>query len=579
MIRTRTLVFISTLCLFCAADVPLFANIPLETVAQNGELKDPSGIESMLRRLREDGMNGIIADMWWSVVEQQPKQYNFKPYRQLLTLAEANGLRVKFILGFHDCGSTYGDDCDIKLPAWVLKERSNDVFYKDSAGSASESYISLFADEAALFGDDSSRRTPLQIYGDFIEHFSAEFKEDLNKTIDSVVIGLGPSGQLRYPSYRVDKNAFCGVGSFQSFDKHALESLERAAVLHDAHRIASRDDGESTSPLTANTKFAGRRGVEEVFNYESKPNQTRFFRTLRKVCDLHPLQREACNRESLDSCHEAGCCWDETQDVKCYRQADMHCKLVETKEECGYWGISEGQCLQKGCCWEPNNKGKPYCFRSTGTDNYQTAYGRFFLRWYTDKLLEHGEKVLHDARLRLPSLPIQIKAPSVFWMRNDPSRAAEATAGYSSTGSADPYRDLMLVLRRYKVGLIFSGFDALNKEYNEACMANPEELLSKIISLADEIGVELIGEPTLSPLQQNARYNTVYELINGLNGYIPFRAVRNSPQSSDNLRSFIDKARTSHPAQQYTLKKLRRLLVILERLECAECLDSTNGFV
>lgn len=63
-------------------------------------------------------------------------------------------------------------------------------------------YISLFADLLeCLPGKDGQSRTPLQCYGDFMRAFREEFKAELGDLIEEVVVGCGPCGELRYPSY------------------------------------------------------------------------------------------------------------------------------------------------------------------------------------------------------------------------------------------------------------------------------------------------------------------------------------------------------------------------------------------
>jgi beta-amylase len=44
-------------------------------------------------------------------------------------------------------------------------------------------------------------RSPLECYGDFMRAFRDAFIEDLGGAIEEVVVGTGPCGELRYPSY------------------------------------------------------------------------------------------------------------------------------------------------------------------------------------------------------------------------------------------------------------------------------------------------------------------------------------------------------------------------------------------
>lgn len=50
--------------------------------------------------------------------------------------------------------------------------------------------------------------------------------QDLGAFVEDIVIGSGPCGELRFPSY-VEANGwkFPGVGEFQCYDRRALASL------------------------------------------------------------------------------------------------------------------------------------------------------------------------------------------------------------------------------------------------------------------------------------------------------------------------------------------------------------------
>lgn len=49
--------------------------------------------------------------------------------------------------------------------------------------------------------------------------------------ITEITVGLGPAGELRYPSYPEGDGRwrFPGVGEFQCFDRYMMASLRRAA--------------------------------------------------------------------------------------------------------------------------------------------------------------------------------------------------------------------------------------------------------------------------------------------------------------------------------------------------------------
>lgn len=112
-------------------------------------------------------------------------------------------------------------------------------------------------------------------------------------TIIEVEVGCGPAGELRYPSYQLDKWEFCGVGEFQSYSAPALSQLQSAAS-----KAGHPEWGTAGGPSNAGS-------------YNSFPSDTGFF--------------------------------------------------------------------------------------SSGSDNYASDYGKFYLNWYTSSLVSHGANVMAAA--------------------------------------------------------------------------------------------------------------------------------------------------------------------------------------
>ena len=92
------------------------------------------------------------------------------------------------------------------------------------------------------------------MYGDFMDAFATYFASYMGTTIPEIQIGLGPSGELRYPGYPLSKWQFCGIGAFQSYGSYAAKSL--------SDYIHSSTDGGSPS-------YSG--------SYNNKPMDVCFF--------------------------------------------------------------------------------------------------------------------------------------------------------------------------------------------------------------------------------------------------------------------------------------------------------------
>jgi beta-amylase len=83
-----------------------------------------------------------VADVWWGIVEgASPQTYKWSAYQQMVQIARSVGLKIVFIMSFHQCGGNVGDTCDISIPGWILSSQSN-IYYKDREGNQNMEYIS-----------------------------------------------------------------------------------------------------------------------------------------------------------------------------------------------------------------------------------------------------------------------------------------------------------------------------------------------------------------------------------------------------------------------------------------------------
>ena len=191
-------------------------------------------IERRMQRLKDCGVHGVMCDFWWGLVEVKPKVYDWSFYRKVAEAAKRVGIEIEPVMSFHKCGGNVGDSCLINLPPFILEEAKrlgrNNVFYTDKWGYSNDEYISLAADTTCKF----SGRTPIEIYTDFLSSFANEFQDLFHVAISKVQVGLGPAGELRYPSFPLVKWAYPGPGTFQCFDNNMKAGWARHCrdVLH-----------------------------------------------------------------------------------------------------------------------------------------------------------------------------------------------------------------------------------------------------------------------------------------------------------------------------------------------------------
>lgn len=512
---SRTTFIVSYLALLAFAKVPFYFTLDLGTFTEQGRLRDQSATAYALSQAKNLNAAGVVSDLWWSTVEKAPRSYDFAGYLDLAKAVKEAGLELQFILSFHGCAEN-DPQCSFTLPAWILAT-DKDIFPKSDNGRVSKEYISPFADnEVVLDG-----RTPLQAYDQFIAAFVSAFWDYLGSTITEVQIGLGPSGQLRFPSYVNFK--FCGVGQFMEGDSFAKDKL-RKSLSQKNIKIEDLELG--------NDSFA-------------TPARAPFFQTI----------------------------------------AENSCAVMsEFKEDCGFEGITEGQCTNKGCCWAPVQGDKHCYFKrvnvAPGLTRERTIdgdAGKTFSIEYSKELIAHADRVLTLARDHLFFIRLGIKISAVHWSAGSVNRAPEATTGYFVSDQYNFYAELMDLLAKHKVMLTISGIEMSNNPSKDACYSRAKDLVDELKTLAKEKKVELMGENAWERSDPYA-LDTMADNAEGLTAINYLRLSEIGNKNENDARAlfgiFLEKLEVTNSASYYEV--VSQALTNVPEFDCDECRE-LNG--
>lgn len=180
-----------------------------------------------------------------------------------------------------------------------------------------------------------------------------------------------------------------------------------------------------------------------------------------------------------------------------------------------YPGIGEFQCFDKylqksleaaaeirGCPeWAkvPQNTGH---YNSSPQDapffcdggEYNRYYGRFFLKWYSQVLIEHGEQVLSVANIVFQGTKLVAKISGVHWSYKTASHAAELTAGFYNSSNRDGYIPIVSMLAKQNTGLKFVTVEPASVSQQESffnALVFPEGLQWQVFNAAWESGIIL----------------------------------------------------------------------------------------
>lgn len=214
--------------------IPVFVMMPVDTfgIDSSGSprIKRIRALTVSLKALKLAGVHGIAVEVWWGIVERfSPFEYNWSLYEELFKLISNSGLKLHVALCFHSNMHSSSRKEGVTLPLWILEigDLNKDIYYRDKKGFSNDDYLTLGVDQLPLF----CGRTALQCYEDFMLSFVNKFDSLIGSVIEELSVGLGPSGELRYPSHPFGDGRwkFPGIGEFQCYDKYMMEDLKMAA--------------------------------------------------------------------------------------------------------------------------------------------------------------------------------------------------------------------------------------------------------------------------------------------------------------------------------------------------------------
>ncbi|KAJ0977671.1 hypothetical protein J5N97_013145 [Dioscorea zingiberensis] len=360
--------------------VRLFVGLPLDSVSECSVVNHSKAIAAGLRALKLLGADGVELPVFWGVVQPESlDRFDWTGYLTLAHMVRDAGLLLRVSL--HPYAHTFPG---FPIPQWLesVSDSDPDLLFTDRSGRRRHGCLSFSVDELPVL----SGKTPLQALETFFASFRDSFADLFGSVITDVMVGLGPDGELRYPSIPsvASRTQVSAVGEFQCYDKYMLANLKHQA--------------ENTgNPLW------GLAGPHDAPGYNETPNSDGFF-----------------------------------------------------KDHGGSW---------------------------------EAPYGQFFLSWYSNLLLGHGDRVLSIASKVFDDLPVRLsgKVALVHAWHRTRARAAELTAGYCD------YDAVAQVFARNSCGVVVPGMELLDGEQRDAC-SSPESVMAEIMAACERHGVPVTGE-------------------------------------------------------------------------------------
>ncbi|MCL7040790.1 hypothetical protein MKW94_002776 [Papaver nudicaule] len=151
-------------------------------------------------------------------------------------------------------------------------------------------------------------------------------------------------------------------------------------------------------------------------------------------------------------------------------------------------GVGEFQCFDK------HMLGHLKLHENGGS--WQTPYGDFFLSWYSNQLISHGDRLLSLASsvFRNNLVTVSRKVPLVHNWYKFQSHPSEMTAGFYNSDSRDGYNQIADFFAKNSCKIILPGMDLSDEHQPSVSYSSPELLISRIQTACQNHNVQCIGE-------------------------------------------------------------------------------------
>jgi beta-amylase len=152
-------------------------------------------------------------------------------------------------------------------------------------------------------------------------------------------------------------------------------------------------------------------------------------------------------------------------------------------------------------------------FSTSGGDNFQSGYGQFFLNWYSEQLITHGETIVQSANSIFSGTGISIaaKVSGVHWWYNTNHHAAELTAGYNVVNGNNFYSKVAQRLKNAGLDiLVFTCMEMRDSQQPSNCDCGPYELVKQVKAAAGSAGLKFAGENAL-PRYDSDAYSVILD--------------------------------------------------------------------
>ncbi|WP_208104288.1 family 14 glycosylhydrolase [Geodermatophilus obscurus] len=232
------------------------------------QVTDWAAFEAELETVAAYGVDAVSVDVWWGDVEgAADNRFDWSYYDRVFDLITSKGLDLAPILSFHQAGGNVGDDYTSLLPSWLWPKYAGVSYHGIQLGPTGLQHQSEQGNYSAESVQGWADQVVTDEYRDFTEAFEQQYGDVYADEVVEVNVSLGPSGELRYPSYNQhdEGTGYPSRGALQAYSPLAVQDL-RSQMLHQYGSLEAINRAWGTDlasvqeigpPVDADAFFAG----------------------------------------------------------------------------------------------------------------------------------------------------------------------------------------------------------------------------------------------------------------------------------------------------------------------------------
>ncbi|KAL8161943.1 LOW QUALITY PROTEIN: hypothetical protein V2J09_013432 [Rumex salicifolius] len=147
--------------------------------------------------------------------------------------------------------------------------------------------------------------------------------------------------------------------------------------------------------------------------------------------------------------------------------------------------------------------------------SWETLYGDFFLSWYSDRLVSHGDRLLSMASRVFSDTKVVVsgKIPIEHGYSGTRSHPCELTSGFYNTVNRNGYEAVARMLAKNSADLVVPGMDLLDGR--QGSNSRPKSLVEMIKETCGNNGVGVIGQNSVVSSAEEGMKQIKKNLIEG----------------------------------------------------------------